>query len=81
LPIQGSPYFAARRVLGTPLPAGAYSGSKSMKIVLSAIALAFAVTVATPVLAQTKDAPKTKADCAKAKDMKWDDKAGKCVKK
>jgi len=63
------------------LPAGAYLGSISMKILLSAIALAFAVGVATPVLAQTKDAPKTKADCAKAKDMKWDDKAGKCVKK
>ena len=69
------------RVLGTPLPAGAYPGSKPMKIVLSAIALTFAVALATPVLAQPKDAPKTKADCTKAKDMKWDDKAGKCVKK
>jgi hypothetical protein len=52
-----------------------------MKLVLSAVALTFALALATPVLAQTKDAPKTKADCAKAKDMKWDDKAGKCVKK
>ena len=52
-----------------------------MKMFLSAVAMAFAVTLATPVLAQTKDAPKTKADCTKAKDMKWDDKAGKCVKK
>jgi hypothetical protein len=34
---------------------------------------------ATPVLAQTKDAPKTKAECAKMKDMKWDGKA--CLKK
>ena len=63
------------------MPAGAYPGSKPMKIILSAIALTFAVALATPVLAQTKDAPKTKADCTKAKDMKWDDKAGKCVKK
>jgi hypothetical protein len=52
-----------------------------MKILLSAIALTFAVALATPVLAQTKEAPKNKADCTKAKDMKWDDKAGKCVKK
>jgi hypothetical protein len=63
------------------LPAGAYAGSTPMKLVLSAVALTIAVALATPVLAQTKDAPKTKADCAKAKDMKWDDKAGKCVKK
>jgi hypothetical protein len=52
-----------------------------MKVALSAITLAVAVAIATPVLAQTKDAPKTKADCAKATDMKWDEKAGKCVKK
>jgi len=52
-----------------------------MKMFLSAVALSFAVALATPVFAQTKDAPKTKADCTKAKDMKWDDKAGKCVKK
>ena len=52
-----------------------------MKIILSAIALTLTVAFAAPVLAQTKEAPKTKADCTKAKDMKWDDKAGKCVKK
>lgn len=52
-----------------------------MKILLSAVALTLTVAFAAPVFAQTKDAPKTKADCTKAKDMKWDDKAGKCVKK
>ena len=52
-----------------------------MKITLSAIALALSVSFAAPVSAQMKDAPKTKADCMKAKDMKWDDKTSKCVKK
>ena len=52
-----------------------------MKIILSALALTLTVAFAAPALAQTKEAPKTKADCTKAKDMKWDDKSGKCVKK
>jgi hypothetical protein len=62
-------------------PPGLIQGSKLMKIMLSALALTFTVAFAAPVFAQTKEAPKTKADCTKAKDMKWDDKAGKCVKK
>ncbi|HJZ31454.1 MAG TPA: hypothetical protein VKF35_10125 [Hyphomicrobiaceae bacterium] len=53
-----------------------------MKMILSALALTVTVAcAAAPALAQTKEAPKTKADCTKAKDMKWDDKSSKCVKK
>jgi hypothetical protein len=49
-------------------------------------ALLTAAVVASPVaFAQTTKAPATKADCEKAKDMRWDDKAeggkGACVKK
>ena len=49
------------------------------KILSTAIiaGLLFAVTV--PAFAA--DAPKTKADCEKAKDMKWDDAKKVCVKK
>jgi len=50
-----------------------------MKTTLSLIALSLAVAFTAPAFAQMKDAPKTKADCEKMKDMKWDGK--KCVKK
>jgi hypothetical protein len=49
------------------------------KILSTAIVagLLFAVTV--PAFAA--DAPKTKAECEKMKDMKWDDATKACVKK
>lgn len=46
---------------------------------LLAMSLVGLSLAAAPAFAQMKDAPKTKADCEKAKDMKWDGKA--CVKK
>jgi hypothetical protein len=55
-----------------------------MKLLLTALLLG---SMTTATLAQTATAvPTTKADCAKAKDMKWDEKGGKdgkgmCVKK
>ena len=52
-----------------------------MKTLLSAVALSLAVAFSGLAFAQSKDAPKNKADCGKAKDMKWDDKAKKCGKK
>jgi hypothetical protein len=41
--------------------------------------LLFAVSA--PVVLYAGDAPKTKAECEKTKDMQWDDQAGKCEKK
>jgi hypothetical protein len=49
------------------------------RIVSSAIVAALLVAVTAPAFAA--DAPKTKADCEKTKDMKWDDAAKACVKK
>ena len=51
----------------------------SFKIVISAIVAALLVAVTAPAFAA--DAPKTKAECEKAKDMKWDDATKACVKK
>jgi hypothetical protein len=45
------------------------------KLVSIIVALGLAVAFAAPTFAM--DAPKTKADCEKAK-MKWDDKTKKC---
>ena len=50
-----------------------------MRILSSALIAALLVTATAPVFAA--DAPKTKADCEKAKDMKWDDAKKACVKK
>jgi hypothetical protein len=52
---------------------------KMYRIVSSAIVAALLVAVTAPAFAA--DAPKTKADCEKKKDMKWDDAAKACVKK
>jgi hypothetical protein len=49
----------------------------SAKIVSSAVVTALLLAFTAPAFAA--DAPKTKADCEKVKDMKWDGKA--CVKK
>jgi hypothetical protein len=51
----------------------------SSKILSSAIVAALLVAFTAPAFAT--DAPKTKADCAKMKDMKWDTKTKTCVKK
>lgn len=51
-----------------------------MKPLLAVVALSLTAALATPAVAQMKE-PKNKAECQKAKDMKWDDKAAKCVKK
>jgi ABC-type Fe2+-enterobactin transport system substrate-binding protein len=51
------------------------------KILSGAVLAGLLLAVSAPIAAYAADAPKTKADCEKAKDMKWDDKAGKCVKK
>ena len=50
------------------------------KLLSSAIVAGLLFSVAAPVVAQAADAPKTKADCTKAKGMKWDDATSKCVK-
>lgn len=51
----------------------------SAKILSTALVAGLLLAVAAPAFAA--DEPKTKADCEKAKGMKWDDKASKCVKK
>ena len=47
------------------------------RILGTALVAGLLLAVATPTF--SADAPKTKADCEKAK-MKWDDKANKCTK-
>ena len=42
------------------------------KILSGALLAGFMLSVAAPIVAVAADAPKTKADCKKAKDMKWD---------
>jgi hypothetical protein len=50
------------------------------KVMSTAILAGLLFGLAAPI-AQAKDAPKTKAECEKVANMKWDDKASKCVKK
>jgi hypothetical protein len=52
-----------------------------MKAVLALTTLGLAIVFTAPAFAQTTDAPKTKAECAKQKDMKWDEAGKKCAKK
>ena len=49
------------------------------KILSTAVIAGLLLAVAAPAFAA--DAPKTKADCEKTKDMKWDDAKKACVKK
>jgi hypothetical protein len=49
------------------------------KIISPVIVAGLLLGVAAPAFAA--DPPKTKADCEKAKDMKWDDAKKACVKK
>jgi hypothetical protein len=51
----------------------------TMKVLLSFLALGIAVAFTAPAFAA--DAPKTKADCEKTMNMKWDATAKACVKK
>lgn len=68
----------------TFLPPALNTRRPPKKLLLTALLLG---SMATATLAQMATAvPTTKADCAKAKDMKWDEKGGKdgkgmCVKK
>ena len=52
----------------------------SKKIVSTAILAGLLFGLAAPI-AQAKSAPKTKAECEKLANMKWDDAGSKCVKK
>ncbi len=54
------------------------------KILGGAVIAGLLLSVSAPVVAFADDAaaaPKTKADCKKAKDMKWDKATKACVKK
>ena len=53
----------------------------SPKILSYALISSLLLAVAAPVIASAADAPKTKAECEKAKDMKWDEATKTCVKK
>jgi hypothetical protein len=48
-----------------------------MKALMSLLALSLAVAFTAPAFAG--DTPKTQADCAKMKDMVWDDATKTCV--
>jgi hypothetical protein len=56
------------------------SSIMSKKIVSTAILAGLLFGLAAPI-AQAKSAPKTKAECEKMTNMKWDDATSKCVKK
>ncbi|HET6391139.1 hypothetical protein [Hyphomicrobium sp.] len=52
------------------------------KLLSGAMVAGLLLAVSAPVVAYADDAaPKTKADCKKAKDMKWDKSTNTCVKK
>ncbi|WP_181336254.1 hypothetical protein [Hyphomicrobium methylovorum] len=51
------------------------------KIIRGAVLAGVLFSVSAPYVAYAADAPKTKADCKKAKDMKWDATTHACVKK
>jgi ABC-type Fe2+-enterobactin transport system substrate-binding protein len=51
------------------------------KIVRGAVLSGVLFAVTAPMVAYAADAPKTKAACKKAKDMKWDKTTKACVKK
>ena len=51
----------------------------SAKILSAALVAGLLLAVSAPAFAA--DAPKTKAECEKTKDMKWDDATKACVKK
>jgi hypothetical protein len=52
-----------------------------IKKILSGAVLAGVLMAAAAPVVYAADAPATKHDCAKHKDMKWDDATSKCVKK
>ncbi len=52
----------------------------SKKIMSAAILAGLLFGLAAP-LAEAKSAPKTKAECEKMTNMKWDDGTSKCIKK
>ena len=54
--------------------------SMSKKIMSTAILAGLIFGLAAPIV-EAKSTPKTKAECEKLANMKWDDAASKCVKK
>jgi hypothetical protein len=56
-------------------------GTIMLSKILSGAVLAGVLLSAAAPVTFAADAPKTKEDCAKHKDMSWDAAAGKCVKK
>lgn len=61
-----------------PTANGVFQMSK--KIMSTAILAGLLFGLAVPIV-EAKSAPKTKAECEKLANMKWDDAASKCVKK
>jgi ABC-type Fe2+-enterobactin transport system substrate-binding protein len=51
------------------------------KILSGAVLAGLLLSVSAPIVAVAADAPKTKAECKKAKDMKWDTTTKTCVPK
>ena len=51
------------------------------KILSGAVLAGLLLSVSAPIVAVAADAPTTKADCTKAKDMKWDKTTKTCVPK
>ena len=51
------------------------------RIVSGTVLATLLLAVSAPVVACAADAPKTKAECEKAKDMKWGETTKTCVKK
>jgi hypothetical protein len=51
------------------------------KIVRGAVLTGVLFAFSAPMVAYAADAPMTKAQCKKAKDMKWDKATKSCVKK
>ena len=58
-----------------------HGGTIMLSKILSGAVLAGVLLSAAAPVTFAADAPKTKEECAKHKDMSWDASAGKCVKK
>ncbi len=51
------------------------------RVLSGAVLAGFLLAVAAPITAYAADAPKTKEECEKTKDMKWDEATKTCVPK
>jgi ABC-type Fe2+-enterobactin transport system substrate-binding protein len=61
------------------MTADSLGGSTMSKILSTAVVAGLLLALAAPAIAA--DAPKTKTECDKLTDMKWDSKTKTCVKK